>query len=780
MGRPVYVIPCPPSGFARGYCYTVSAQYNLAGDLTQLTYPDGRVVAYNYNSGDQLNLVRLGGYNYWSVNDAIFYPSGTPKLAALGNGVVESPVLNKRLQLQQDTVSNPALGTLADHAYNYGTQNNGNILSVADQLNSSRTQNFSYDQLNRLATANESRWGLQFTYDPWGNFLQQSLTAGYATQHQYTVASNNRLDTYNYDAAGNMLNDHNLYQPHTFTYDGASRIKQVTGGDGATYTYDPDGNRVRKDTGSTFTEYLYFGGNVIAEQDQAGNWSDYIYAGGKRIAKSDSFKGVITTTGTQCSNCGWQWNIFVLPGNLNNQGYVVRPGDQLVSRQWSSATGRGGINLWFTDGTSTIGTLDQDGQPTNNDTITQTWHYRRVDLSAYAGKTIGNTALVTEGFTPAGSWTIAYTDLALISTDGTVWPFYTGQNTVNLSPYGADGSTRTYAVGNQPGYGWPAMSTVYYHGDQIGSARLITNYNGYPVWQGTLLPYGGEYDAQIGANHYKFTGKERDDESGLDYFGARYYSNGLGRFMQTDPLWVKPDRMFDHHRLNLYSYGRNKPLKFTDPTGMDVVIGKCSGGDQAKCFDLLQGGLKEEDRSHVHSVVGDGKNGVKKGVLGVTVDKDHKSDSKVFQNLQKAANDHTAVGVIDVLQKGDSVTIKMAIGWNAKKGSTMGNRSMSMTGKDNPFEGYTFFEFRGKSETGVIYTPGSYSEIVVNSSGLDDLAIMEAIHHEMAHLVLGDFGRSAGAAQHSPTFNSDRIPHNNADRETLAAEQEVKSNATPH
>ena len=102
-------------------------------------------------------------------------------------------VLSKRLQTQQDTVSNSVIGTLADHVYNYGTQNNGNILSVADQLTSSRTQSFSYDQLNRLATANESRWGLSFTYDPWGNRLQQSLTAGFAGQSQITVDTNNRI-----------------------------------------------------------------------------------------------------------------------------------------------------------------------------------------------------------------------------------------------------------------------------------------------------------------------------------------------------------------------------------------------------------------------------------------------------------------------------------------------------------------------------------------------------------------------------------------------------------
>jgi len=437
---------------------------------------------------------------------------------------------------------------------------------------------------------------LSFTYDPWGNRLQQSLTAGYAGQSQITVDTNNRIvgtpancstaHAFCYDAAGNLIND----TFHQYTFNGKNQIAQVdpqiTNGT-TTYTHDPGGDRVRKDTpGSNFTEYYRFGGNVLAEQDQAGNWSDYVYAGGKRIAKSDNFKGIITTSGTQCSNCGWQWNIFWLPGNLNNQGYVIRPGDKLLSWQWSSATARGGMNLWFTDGTNTIGTLDQDGQATDNDTVTQVWHYRRVDLSAYAGKTISNTGLVTEGFTPAGSWAISYTDMALLSSDGTVWPFYTGQSSVTLNAVGATGSTRTYAVGNQSGYGWPALSTVYYHGDQIGSSRLITNYNGYPVWRGTFLPYGEEYNAQIGTNHYKFTGKERDDESGLDYFGARYYGNALGRFASVDPLQVIKQKLLDPQQWNMYQYARDNPVRYIDPTGMYVT--SCSLIDINKCDQNTQ------------------------------------------------------------------------------------------------------------------------------------------------------------------------------------------------
>jgi RHS repeat-associated protein len=78
-----------------------------------------------------------------------------------------------------------------------------------------------------------------------------------------------------------------------------------------------------------------------------------------------------------------------------------------------------------------------------------------------------------------------------------------------------------------------------------------------------------------------FTGKERDTESGNDYFGARYYASSMGRFLSPDPLSIEMHRLGDPQQLNLYMYGRNNPLKVTDPTGLDIT---CSG---ARCSDYL-------------------------------------------------------------------------------------------------------------------------------------------------------------------------------------------------
>jgi RHS repeat-associated protein len=105
-----------------------------------------------------------------------------------------------------------------------------------------------------------------------------------------------------------------------------------------------------------------------------------------------------------------------------------------------------------------------------------------------------------------------------------------------------------------------------------------------------FLPFGEEIaantagrNAQWGPGNdtvnQKFTGKERDQETGLDYFGARYYASNMGRFMSPDwsdkPEAVPYADLSNPQTLNLYSYGRNNPLSVTDPDGHCT-----SGGDQ--------------------------------------------------------------------------------------------------------------------------------------------------------------------------------------------------------
>jgi len=75
-----------------------------------------------------------------------------------------------------------------------------------------------------------------------------------------------------------------------------------------------------------------------------------------------------------------------------------------------------------------------------------------------------------------------------------------------------------------------------------------------------------------GGDAAEFTGKERDAESGLDYFGARYYGSALGRFTSPDPLFFQKEMLEDPQRWNLYAYVRNSPLVLSDPTGEAIAL----------------------------------------------------------------------------------------------------------------------------------------------------------------------------------------------------------------
>src|SRR5258708_398160 len=117
----------------------------------------------------------------------------------------------------------------------------------------------------------------------------------------------------------------------------------------------------------------------------------------------------------------------------------------------------------------------------------------------------------------------------------------------------------------------------YYITDHLHSTAVFADKSGTMLDDNDFYPWGGAVSG-VGTttsnNHYKFTGKERDDESGLDYFGARYYSNGLGRFITPDWAGGKPSAVpyaewIDPQSLNLYTYVRNLPTSKFDQDGHD-------------------------------------------------------------------------------------------------------------------------------------------------------------------------------------------------------------------
>jgi RHS repeat-associated protein len=135
----------------------------------------------------------------------------------------------------------------------------------------------------------------------------------------------------------------------------------------------------------------------------------------------------------------------------------------------------------------------------------------------------------------------------------------------------------------------------YHTTDWLGTRRLQSNASGQATLSCTSLPFGDNlYCNGTGSDttEHHFTGKERDSESGNDYFGARYYASTMGRFMSPDPLMMNALRLVNPQRLNMYAYAVNNPLTFNDPTGLDAAT---------VTFTTEVGGLGHDGLLSVHS-----------------------------------------------------------------------------------------------------------------------------------------------------------------------------------
>jgi RHS repeat-associated protein len=191
----------------------------------------------------------------------------------------------------------------------------------------------------------------------------------------------------------------------------------------------------------------------------------------------------------------------------------------------------------------------------------------------------------------------------MFSADGTVRPIYNRQKTISLSVNAYPGMTGVgYEVNHYTGaWQYPGESTTYYHGDHLGSARTMTNDNGYPLWSATFLPFGQEWNPQITMNNYKFTGDERDAESQLDHTWFRQYSSSLGRWTSPDPADLAAVNPSFPQSWNRYAYVDDDPTDLIDPLGL-FTIGPCGvdgslcdGGPTypvpGQCYDLLLDGI---------------------------------------------------------------------------------------------------------------------------------------------------------------------------------------------
>jgi RHS repeat-associated protein len=313
------------------------------GSINTLTYPSTRTITYTTDSAGRQSEAQdvANGINYAlgscnngvSSNGVCYAPQGALGLIQNGANLVTTYLYNDRLQpcwtyatsgapptpLPWNTTSTNctstfATGSVLDLKYNFslGTDN-GNVTGITNDGVPNRSQNFAYDQLNRISTAETTSthatdptncWGEAYVYDSpggpaaWGNLIQiNSPSSAYTgcTGEPLNLSlgtlTNNQISGWCYDASGNVLAESTcpMGPPYVYMYDAENHLTSTAG---VTYTYDGDGKRVQKSSGM-----LYWYGmrsDTLDETNSAGTMTDeYIFFGGKRIARRDPSNNVV-------------------------------------------------------------------------------------------------------------------------------------------------------------------------------------------------------------------------------------------------------------------------------------------------------------------------------------------------------------------------------------------------------------------------------------------------------------------------------------------------------
>ena len=288
--------------------YPLSYQYNLAGELTNVTNPWNVQVGYNYDATGRLT--GMTGANYAGVtsyiNSISYRAFGAVKTMSSGNGRTLSTAYDDRLRLTKWDIAN-VLGYNYTYNNTFFNELSARVSYAQNIYDATLDRSYQYDQVGRLVVSHSGaearahaftgQWGTQdgpfsqgYDYDVWGNITSRagwggwnaSYTAGFNNKNQMTV--NPGLGTtMQYDAAGNMTND----GWQTFTYDATGAQVQAPSY-GVWQGHDGDGLRVQNTENGATTYYLHstvLGGQVVAELNGSGSWSrGYVYAGEQLVA----------------------------------------------------------------------------------------------------------------------------------------------------------------------------------------------------------------------------------------------------------------------------------------------------------------------------------------------------------------------------------------------------------------------------------------------------------------------------------------------------------------
>lgn len=551
--------------------YVTQWTYDSHNRLIEMIYPDEEKVTYSYNLGGLLEKVRgEKSYGYDYITKLGYDKFEQRSYLKYCNGAETFYTYDNRRRLSNLAV-NSGGASIMDNAYTFDAVSN--VLSVANNASLPANGNaggqmshtYTYDGLYRLATATGTYTGAD------NKSASYTLAMGYDNMHRIKSKSQH-LTQDNVQFNGTLNVGYDL----TYTYgseegkkfqlesvkDVNYRTEETPEGqqieNGHVYSYDKNGNLVYVNTNRVMTDghrdnsvgerkLIWDEENRLLAVDDNGFVSNYWYdADGERTVKTSGESDQVYVNGVFSggSTNTAKFSLYVSPYLVANQGgrytkHIYAGSQRIVSKVGDFASYGSDPRRIEYAGANTDGlSVDYKSKYAAQQQVIKD-NYKFFDVP-YNGTDNDNYAN-GEGFCcNDGSMEAAVAQARKAQTRAVARSFKDPDNYENLQ--------------------------FFYHSDHLGSSNFITNLDGEVVQHIEYVPFGEVFIEErnnVWNTPYLFNAKEFDEETGMYYYGARYYNPRISIWLATDP---SEEKYFGY---SSYCYTGNNPIKLSDPNGKD-------------------------------------------------------------------------------------------------------------------------------------------------------------------------------------------------------------------
>ena len=575
--------------------YVTQWTYDSHNRLLEMIYPDEEKVTYSYNLGGLLEKVRgEKSYGYDYITKLGYDKFEQRSYLKYCNGAETFYTYDDRRRLSNLAV-NSGNKTIMDNDYTFDAVSN--VLSVANNASLPASGNaggrmshaYTYDGLYRLVSATGTYTGadsksasytLAMGYDNMHRIKSKSqhltqdnvqfngtLNVGYDLSYTYGTEAGKKFQLasvkdVNYRTE-ETPGDNNIENNHVYLYDKNGNLVYVNTGRMMKDGHNEVGTRERK--------LIWDEENRLLAVDDNGFVSNYWYdADGERTVKTSGESDQVYVNGVFSggSTNTAKFSLYVSPYLVANQGgrytkHIYAGSQRIVSKVGDFASYGSDPRRIEYAGANTDGlSVNYKAKYAAQQQVIKD-NYKTFDVP-YNGTDNDNYA-DGEGFCcNDGSMEAAVAQARKAQAHAVAKSFKDPDNYENLQ--------------------------FFYHPDHLGSSSFITNLEGEVVQHIEYVPFGEVFIEErnsVWNTPYLFNAKEFDEETGMYYYGARYYEPRLSLWMSTDPMEEKyPD-------YSTYIYAAQNPIAYSDPTGMEI-----RGVTKSDA---------EEFKSDVHLILGDSK-----------------------------------------------------------------------------------------------------------------------------------------------------------------------------